>query len=107
MIKRIEAWLRRLIGTELDADLVVIEGRLSQQLALGLATIEDRLTQRLNELNAQTTNNVADAIVRLQQHVESEVQQMKCDVDAELNHYRASQAQRDADEMLRHPRHKR
>lgn len=106
MLKTIENWFRRIFGTELEADLVVIDGRLSEQLTRGLAAIEDRLTQRLNELSTHTTNNVADAIVRLQQHVDSEVQQMKHAVDHELNHHRASKAQRDADELLRHPRHK-
>ena len=103
MIKRLEIWLRLIIRTELapmKADLVTLEARYR-------AEINTNLTQRLDELCARTSTNVAEAIVRLQQNVESKVQQMKNTVDQELNHHRASKAQHDADELLRHPGHKR
>lgn len=103
MIKRFENWLRLIFSTEfapLKADLVTVEARLRSE-------INATITQRLDELSARTSTNVAEAIVRLQQTVDSEVQQTKNTIDQTLNHYRASQAQCDADELLRHPRHKR
>jgi hypothetical protein len=103
MIKRIENWLRLIF----NAEVVTLEARLNSEIQRGLAVIGTTLTKRVDELSARTATNVAEAVVRLQQNVDSEVQKMKNTVDQELNHCRASKAQHDADELLRHPRYKR
>ena len=73
MFKRLENWLRLIVVTEfapLKADLVTLEARLCSE-------IETKLTQRLGELCARTSTDVAEAIVRLQQNVESKVYNFK------------------------------
>src|ERR1700723_47135 len=104
MIKRIENWLRNIFADEIETGLVALEGRISVEIRKGLAVIENKMAQQVAEAVSQTTTNLAEAVAGIQRSIDAELKKTKNTIDQELNHYHATQEQRTADDLLRHPR---
>lgn len=106
MLKKLEAWLRRIFGGELTpfrTDLAALETRLSLQLTQGLADIEARLAKQLNARTNECVEHFADELAAATRRLDHKI----LETQNLINHNRATPEEVAADHQLRHPRHKR